>query len=78
MSDKTLTGAQAARKVAEAHSDLNTFASVVTILEGGHIYMAKSHAAVSQIIKICKAEQGRRLIDYDAAMARVKECAIDE
>ena len=58
------------KTAAKAHSDLNTFASVVTILEGGHIYMPQSHTAVARIIKICKAEQQKRLRDYDRAVAK--------
>lgn len=62
---------EAAKLAAHAHSDLNTFASVVTLLEGGHIYLAKSHKAVARIVKICRVEQGRRLADYDRAIAIV-------
>ncbi len=56
------------REAARAHSDLNIFASVVTILEGGHIYTPKSFSAVERIIKICRAEQQKRLREYDRAV----------
>ena len=48
--------------------DLNTFAAVVTILEGGHLH-AVSFAAADRIIKICKREQAKRLRDYDRYLA---------
>ena len=52
---------------AEALSDLNTFAIVVSILEGGHLH-APSYSAAGRIIKICQAEQQKRLREYDRAM----------
>ena len=53
---------------AEALTDLNTFASVVTILEGGHLY--DGNAAAQKIIKICLREQQKRLREYDRAVSR--------
>ena len=55
---------------AHALCDLNTFASIVTILEGGHIYMPGSHKASAQIIQICRREQQKRLMEYDRAVER--------
>lgn len=52
-----------------AHTDLNTFEAVVAIMEGGCIYDAGSHAAVSKIIAICRKEQQRLLRKQDAALA---------
>ena len=55
---------------AHALADLNTFASIVTILEGGHIYMPSSYAAVEKIIKICRREQQKRLGEHDRAVEK--------
>ncbi|MCB8880071.1 hypothetical protein ACELLULO517_07480 [Acidisoma cellulosilytica] len=59
-------------EAARAHSNLNTFASIVTILEGGHIYgLEKSQTAqktAQKIIDICKREQQFQLRAYDAAV----------
>lgn len=54
---------------AKAHTDLNVFASIVSILEGGSIYMPGSKEAARKIIRICHAEQQKRLRDYDNAVA---------
>lgn len=56
-----------ARLAAEALCNLNTFAAVVTILEGGHLY-GNSSAASRRIIRICQQEQQRYLRAYDQAM----------
>lgn len=67
-----MTKSQAVRDAARAHSDLDTFATVVTILEGGHIYRPESHAAVDRIIKICLREQQKLLKKYDRAVDAVE------
>lgn len=54
-----------------AHTNLNVFASVVSILEGGHLYGAISDRAAQQIIGICQREQSRCLARYDEAVAVV-------
>ncbi len=64
---------RAVSAAAEAHTNLNIFASLVTILEGGHLTGANDvvgHAAQDRIIRICQSEQSRWLRKYDAAMAR--------
>lgn len=61
---------EAIRAAAESLSDLNTLAICVSILEGGHLH-ADSYEAAARITKICIAEQGKRLRDYDRHMARV-------
>ncbi|MEQ8504638.1 MAG: hypothetical protein RIB80_04880 [Rhodospirillales bacterium] len=58
-----------AKEAAKALINLNTFAAVVTVLEGGHVY-GNSNAA-ERIIKICQAEQQRFLDAYDQALARL-------
>lgn len=61
-----------ARRAAYAHSDLNTFGSIVTILEGGHLYMNRSEAAAKAIIAICKRQQQACLEIYDDAVTDSK------
>ncbi len=61
-----------ARDAAEAHTDLNTFGAVVTLLEGGHLYRSKSHATADRIIQMAKKYQQTCLRDYDAAIAKVR------
>jgi hypothetical protein len=56
----------------KAYSDLNTFAMIVTILEGGHIYLDDSDVAARTIIKLCKKQQQLCLRSYDAALSRSK------
>lgn len=60
---------EAVKAAAEALSDLNTFDIVVSILEGGHLH-ANSYAGAAKIIRICIAEQQKRLREYDAAAIR--------
>lgn len=60
-------------EAARAHTNLNTFAAIVAILEGGCVYGPESQKAASRIIALCKAEQGRCLARYDRARAEAKE-----
>lgn len=55
------------KEAAEAHTNLNVFASVVSILEGGHLYGATSDRAAQRIIELCKAEQSKCLAQFDRA-----------
>jgi chorismate mutase len=55
------------KEAAEAHTNLNVFASVVSILEGGHLYGATNDRAAQRIIELCKAEQAKCLVRYDRA-----------
>lgn len=59
----------AVKAAAEALADLNAFAIVVTILEGGAVH-APSHEAAEKIIKICHREEQKRLSEYDSAVAK--------
>ena len=65
---------RAVRDAAEAHTNLNIYAAVVTILEGGHLYGAADGGsglpAQFKIIRICQVEQAKWLRKYDAAIAR--------
>ena len=56
---------------AEALSDLNTFAIIVTLLEGGHVH-ADSHADAERIIAICKRAEARCLDAYDKYVAEAQ------
>lgn len=62
---------EAVRRAAEAHSDLNVFAAITTILEGGHIYNSDEVTlrSVDRILKICRDQQQRCLREYDLACA---------
>ena len=57
---------------AKALSDLNTFAVIVSILEGGHIMFSKS-SADEQIIAICRDEQQKLLRHYDRLLAEAAQ-----
>lgn len=53
------------KAAARAHTDLNIFAVVAAVLEGGHVYTAIGHAEAGAIIRRCKAVQQRLLREYD-------------
>lgn len=54
-------------EMARAHANLNTFASLVAILEGGCVYGGMgSDVAANTIIARCQKEQQRLLKIYDA------------
>ncbi|MBI2724623.1 MAG: hypothetical protein HYX42_00070 [Polaromonas sp.] len=55
-------------RAAEAHTNLNLFGVVQSILEGGHLYGGASGPAAQKIIAICKAEMRKHLIAYDKAV----------
>lgn len=55
-------------EAARAHSNLNTFATIVTILEGGHLYDNRTYKAAQRIIAICKQQQQRELRAFDRAL----------
>ena len=52
----------------ECHTDLNVFAAVQKILEGGCIYTSSGDATAGKIIKLCLAEQQRQIRRYDRIM----------
>lgn len=74
MSTEPTTGAlkrlqELIKEAARAHTNLNTFASVVSLLEGGHVYGYQREA--NQIIRICNRAQQRFLDQYDKAAALI-------
>lgn len=56
----------------DAHCNLNIFAAIVAILEGGTIYGGEN-AAAKKIIAICQAEQQRQLKLQDKAIAALNK-----
>lgn len=52
---------------AHAHSDLNLFSIIVSMLEGGHLYCNENAEAAAEIIKICLHQQLICLRIYDKA-----------
>lgn len=57
-------------EAAQAHSNLNLYASIVSLLDGGHLYGANDEtgcAAQLRIIRTCQSEQARWLRRYDRA-----------
>lgn len=53
-------------KAVEAHTNLNTFAVVVSVLEGGCLYGSRTADITAQkIIKLCQDEMQRQLRIYD-------------
>lgn len=52
-----------------AHTNLNLFGAIVTLLEGGHLY-GGNNAAAKRIRAICLKEQQRQLRILDKATAR--------
>ena len=59
-------------EIAKAHTRLNAFAAVVSILEGGCLPSGCHSAdnAARKIIRICKDEQQRQLVRYDRLSGR--------
>ena len=58
------------RAAMDAHSNLNIFAAIAAILEGGVIY-GGDNAAAKKIIGICLKEQQRLLTLQDKAVAAI-------
>lgn len=67
---KTL--ADHASDAANAHTNLNTWGAVVTLLEGGHLYGGHNYSAVQRVIKIAKAQMQVHLAQHDMALLRAK------
>lgn len=57
------------KAAAKAHSDLNIFAAVVAMLEGGTL-SSDVQAIEFQIIAICQRAQQKCLARYDRAVAK--------
>ena len=57
-------------KAVEAHTDLNIFRAIKTILEGGSVHSQKGKRAAEKIIKICDAQMLAQIKIYDAEVAK--------
>ena len=57
-------------QAAQAYTDLNIFAAVEALLEGGCVYTTSGQAMADRIIALCKQEQQRQLRAYDAATGK--------
>lgn len=51
------------------HSDLNIFAAIQAILEGGVLYTQPGQRMAERVIKLCKQAQQAQLRAYDKANA---------
>jgi len=65
-----MSKAKLLEKITDTHTDLNMFASIVTLLEGGHIYSStpRVQRSVERIIAICQKEQSELLSEHDRAV----------
>lgn len=52
------------------HSDLNIFAAIVAILEGGCIYTNQGQRTAFKLIRICKDAEQSQLRAFDRAIAQ--------
>jgi len=52
-------------KAAEAHTNLNVWAQVENLLEGGCFYGTRHHEPVARILKIVQEQRVRELHEYD-------------
>lgn len=57
-----------ARRAADAQSNINAYAAVIALLEGGLIYGGRDRPA-DRIINICKKAMQSELCHFDRAMA---------
>jgi hypothetical protein len=60
-----------ARRACEAHSDLNIFAAVEAILDGGTLYTEAGQKTAQRIAALCRKERKRQLGQYDASMTAI-------
>lgn len=60
-----------AYEAGRAYSELNTFASIQAILEGGIIH--GDNRTATKIIKLCKMEIQRQLFLFDAAKFKIQD-----
>jgi hypothetical protein len=64
---------KATEMACHGHSDLNVFAAIQAILEGGVIYNTASLRASDQIIAICKREQSRLFKLHERGVEKINE-----
>lgn len=73
-----LTSAQHLERAAWAHTNLNMFDAVISLLEGGHLYGTGSQESVDRIISICRMETAKQLRLYDRHAALAVRSALQE
>ena len=59
-----------AKLASEAECNLNAFAAIQAILEGGILRGPSADCAKGKIIKLCLEEQQRQLVAFDKALGR--------
>lgn len=59
-------------KAARAYSDLNIFAAVTAIMEGGFVYTPTGKRLAAKITKLCQAECQRQIRIYDRLTERMR------
>jgi hypothetical protein len=67
----TKTAKQYAAEAAKAYANLNTWGTVVALLESGALNGGQTHAAQQRVIKIAQVEMQKHLVQYDRAVASV-------
>ena len=58
-------------RMSQAHTNLNIFATIEAILEGGVVYpVGTANTTAQKIIRLCSAERGKQLRLYDKLSER--------
>jgi hypothetical protein len=60
------------KKAAQAHTNLNMWAAIQAIIDGGCFCGTRPHKACSRILRIIKAERERELMEYDVETEMVR------
>ena len=60
------------KEATQAHTNLNVWGSIVTILEGGHIYGGR-HEVAGQVIEMCKQQTEAELDIYENCLKQIAE-----
>jgi hypothetical protein len=58
-------------EAARAFANLNTWAAIEVLLEGGMLYGTRTHDAASKILKIARKERQKELKIYDRAKSSI-------
>lgn len=64
---------KATEMACHGHSDLNVFAAIQAILEGGVIYDTASLKSADRIIAICRREQSRLFQLHERGVEKINE-----
>jgi hypothetical protein len=72
MSHETKTRIDFATDASHAHSNLNVFHIVKTILESGAIYESRTaESTADKIVELCEKEMKRQVANHDRALRKV-------